>query len=253
VVDVVFTSGDGNRGVQTAAYNLPNDERVVKEKGTKKVMLKNHQEAKFKQVLIPISKIVSDPAQQGDISFDAFFTHILAHELLHGIGPHNIKVNGADSTVRLALKDTHSAMEEAKADITGLWALQYLIDKGTLDKQMERAMYVTYLASSFRSVRFGITEAHGKGQALQFNYLLDEGAFKVDEAKGTFSVDFDKIKDAVRKLTNDILTIQAEGSYDKAKALLDKYGVIRPAMQKALDKLNNVPIDIEPSFTLAKK
>jgi hypothetical protein len=253
VVDVVFTSGDGNRGVQTAAYNLPNDERVVKEKGTKKVMLKNNQEAKFKQVLVPISKIVSDPAQQGDISFDAFFTHILAHELLHGIGPHNIKVNGKDSTVRLALKDTHSAMEEAKADITGLWALQYLMDKGTLDKQMERAMYITYLASSFRSVRFGITEAHGKGQAMQFNYLLDEGAFKIDEAKGTFSVDFDKVKDAVRKLTNEILTIQAEGSYEKAKAMLDKYGVIRPAMQKALDKLNSVPIDIEPSFTLAKK
>jgi hypothetical protein len=253
VVDVVFAGGDGNRGVQTAAYNLPNDERVIKEKGSKKVMLKNHQEAKFKQVLVPISKIVSDPAQQGDISFEAFFTHILAHELLHGIGPHNIKVNGKDSTVRLSLKDTYSAIEEAKADITGLWALQYLMDKGTVDKQMERAMYITYLASSFRSVRFGISEAHGKGQAMQFNYLLDEGGIKYNEAKGTFSIDFDKIKDAVRKLTTELMTLQAEGSYEKAKAMLDKYAVIRPAMQKALDKLSSVPVDIEPSFTLAKK
>jgi hypothetical protein len=253
VVDVVFAGGEGNRGVQTAAFNLPNDEQVVKEKGSKKVMLKNMQEAKFKQVLVPISKMLSDPAQQGDISFDAFFTHILAHELLHGIGPHNIKVNGKDTTVRKELKDTYSAIEEAKADITGLWALQYLIDKGAVDKQMERAMYITYLASSFRSVRFGITEAHGKGQALQFNYLLDEGAIKIDEAKGIFSIDFGKVKDAVRKLTNEILTLQAEGSYAKAKALLDKYAVIRPAMQKALDKLGSVPVDIEPNFTLVGK
>jgi hypothetical protein len=253
VVDVVFAGGEGNRGVQTAAYNLPNDERVVKEKGSKRVMLKNMQEAKFNQVLVPISKLLSDVAQQGDISFDAFFTHILAHELMHGLGPHNISVNGKPSTVRLSLKELYSTIEEAKADITGLWALQYLIDKGTLDKQMERAMYITYLASSFRSVRFGVTEAHGKGQAIQFNYLMDEGAIKIDEAKGTFSIDFDKVKDAVRKLTNEILTLQAEGSYDKAKAMLDKYGIIRPVMQKALDKLGSVPVDIEPKFPFAEK
>ncbi|MBI3652892.1 MAG: hypothetical protein HY231_17850 [Acidobacteria bacterium] len=253
VVDVVFTAGDGNRGVQTAAFNLPNDERVVKEKGSKRVMLKNMQEAKFKQVLVPISKLLSDPAQQNEISFEAFFTHILAHELMHGLGPHNINVNGQASTVRLSLKELYSTIEEAKADITGLWALQYLIDKGVMDKQMERAMYITYLASSFRSVRFGLTEAHGKGQAIQFNYLTDEGAIKIDAAKGTFSIDFDKVKDAVRKLTSEILTLQAEGSYAKAKAMLDKYGVIRPAMQKALDKLGSVPVDIEPNFTLVGK
>jgi hypothetical protein len=117
---------------------------------------------------------------------------------------------------------------------------------------MERDLYTTYLASSFRSVRFGITEAHGKGQALQFNYLMDEGGIKLDEATGTFSIDTSKIKDSVRKLTGEILTIEAEGAYDKAKALLDKYAVIRPVMQKALDKLSDVPVDIEPNFTLAK-
>jgi hypothetical protein len=252
VVDLVFSSGDGNHDVQTAAFNLPNDERVVKEKGSKRVMLKNTQEAKFNQTLIPISKVVLEGAQQSEVDFDSFFTHILAHELMHGLGPHNIKFGGKATTVRQQLKDLYSAIEEAKADITGLWALQYLMDKGLLDKKMERTMYTTFLASAFRSVRFGVTEAHGKGVAMQFNYLLDEGAFKVNDANGAFSVDPTKIKDAVRKLTGELLTIEAEGSYEKAKAMLDKYALIRPSMRKALDKLTDVPVDIEPNFPLAR-
>jgi hypothetical protein len=130
--------------------------------------------------------------------------------------------------------------------------LQYLIDKNVVDKRMERSLYTTFLASAFRSVRFGITEAHGRGIALQFNYLTDEGAIKINEETGTFSIDDSKIKDAVRKLTNEILTLQAEGSHEKAKALLDKYAVIRPPMQRALDRLKDVPTDIEPVFPLAK-
>ena len=252
VVQEVFASGEGNRGVQTVAYNLPNDERVVKEKGAKRIMLKNVQEAKFNKTLVPISKVVLDPAQQDEVSFDAFFTHTVGHELMHGLGPHSIKVGGKDTTVRNQLKELYSAIEEAKADATGLWALQYLMDKGAMDKQMERAMYTTFLASAFRSVRFGITEAHGKGVALQFNYLMDEGAFKVNEATGTFSVDPAKIKDAVRKLTHDLLTLEAEGSYQKAKEMLDKYAVVRPVMQKAFDKLKDVPVDIEPKYPLAQ-
>jgi hypothetical protein len=251
VVNEVFAGGEGNSGVQTAAYNLPNDERVVQEKGSKRVMLKNVQDAKFNQTLIPISKVVLAAIDERNISFDAFFTHILMHELMHGLGPHNIKVDGHETTVRKQLKELSSAFEEAKADISGLWALQYLIDKGVIDKGMERTLYTTYLASAFRSVRFGITEAHGKGVAMQFNYLMDEGAFKHDERTGRFSVDQSKIKEAVRKLTHDIMTIQAEGSYTKAKEMLDKYGVIRPPMQKAMDSLSSVPVDIEPVFPLA--
>ena len=250
VVNEIYGSGEGNSGVQTAAYNLPNDERVVKEKGSKRVMLKNVQEAKFQKTLIPISKVVLEASQQADISFEAFFTHILAHELMHGLGPHNIKVEGRETTVRQQLKELYSSLEEAKADITGLWALQYLIDKGVVDRQMERSIYTTFLASAFRSVRFGITEAHGKGIALQFNYLMDEGAINVNERAGTFSINPAKVKDAVRKLTHDILTLQAEGSYEKAKAMLDKYATVRPQMQKALNQLSDVPVDIEPSFPL---
>ena len=253
VVDVIYAAGEGNRGVQTAAYNLPNDERVIREKGSKRVMLKNMQEAKFNKVLIPISKMVLAQSQQKYLSFDAFFTHILAHELMHGLGPHNIVVNGKETNVRQELKELYSAIEEAKADITGLFALQFLIDKGLLDKKMEEEIYTTYLASMFRSVRFGVNEAHGKGVAIQFNFLTDEGAIKIDEVTGTFSTDSLKIKSAVRKLTGEILTIEAEGSYTNAKTLIEKYAVVRPVMQKGLDKLGSIPIDIEPRFILVPK
>jgi hypothetical protein len=252
VVNEVFASGEGNSGVQTAAFNLPNDERVVKEKGSKRIMLKNVQDAKFIKVLVPISRVVLAPAQQRAISFDAFFTHILMHELMHGLGPHNITVNRQPTTVRLQLKDRYSSIEEAKADVTGLWALQYLIDKGVIDRGMQRTLYTTYLASMFRSVRFGITESHGRGVAMQFNYFTDEGAIKYDDRTGKFSVDESKIRDAVRKLTTELLTIEAEGSYEKANAILEKYAVIRPPMKAAFDKLQNVPVDIEPIFPLAR-
>jgi hypothetical protein len=252
VVNEVFGSGEGNSGVQTAAFNLPNDERVVKEKGSKRVMLKNVQDAKFNKTLIPISRVVLDPAEQPAVAFDSFFTHILCHELMHGLGPHNITAGGQETTVRKQLKELYSAIEEAKADMTGLWALQFMIDRGIIDKSMERTLYTTYLASMFRSVRFGVTEAHGRGVALQFNYLTDEGAIKFNEAKGTFSIDHSKITAGVTKLTRELLTLQAEGSYDKAKAILEKYAVVRPPMQQALDNLREVPVDIEPIFPLAK-
>lgn len=252
VVNEVFASGEGNNGVQTAAFNLPNDERVVKEKGSARIMLKNVQDAKFKTVLIPITRVVLTPADQGAVAFDSFFTHILMHELMHGLGPHNIAVGDQPTTVRLQLKERYSAIEEAKADVTGLWALQYLIDKGVIDKQMQRTLYTTYLASMFRSVRFGLTESHARGVAMQFNYFVDEGAIKFHEPTGKFSIDNTKIRGAVRKLTNELLTLEAEGSYDKAKAMLDKYSLIRPAMKGALDRLKDVPVDIEPIFPLAK-
>jgi hypothetical protein len=250
VVNVVFAAGDGNRGVQTAAYNLPNDERVVREKGTKRVMLKNMQDAKFNKALLPIAKVALPAAQQKDVSFDAFFTHILMHELMHGLGPHNISASGRTTTVRQELKETYSAIEEAKADVSGLWALKQLADKKQIDPAIARTMYTTFLASSFRSIRFGVNEAHGRGIAVQLNSFLDAGAFKV-QPDGTFSVDDAKIADAVTSLTREIMTLQAEGSYAKAKAMIDKLGVVRPEVQKVLDRLTNVPVDIEPKFTTA--
>jgi hypothetical protein len=250
VVNVVLASGDGSHGVQTAAFNLPNDERVIREKGSKRVMLKNMQDAKFQRVLVPISGIVLAPADRGRVAFDAFFTHILMHELMHGLGPHDITVAGRATTVRQEMKELYSALEEAKADISGLFALQYLVDARVLDASLEQTMYTTFLASAFRSIRFGINEAHGRGIAVQLNALLDAGAFTV-AADGTFSVNAATIKPAVEALTREILLLQARGDYAGAKAMIDRLAVVRPEVRRALDRLSHVPVDIEPRFVTA--
>ena len=252
VVNEIFCAGDANHGVQTAAFNLPNDERVTREKGSKRVMLRNVQEAKFAKTLVPIAKIVLSPDDQKYLSFDAFFTHTVVHELMHGLGPHDVTVNGRKSTVREELKETYSALEEAKADISALFAIQYMIDKGVMPKSLERPLYTTYLASSFRTIRFGTSEAHGRGMVVQFNYLFDHGAF-VANPDGTFAVNMDKIKSGVEGLTHEIMTLQAEGNYEKAKALLPHPGSIKPEVERVLDKMGGVPVDIEPKFTTAEQ
>src|SRR6266404_1891599 len=236
VVNEILATGDGAHGVRTAAYNLPNDERVVQQMGSKRVMLKNVQEAKFSKTLEPIARRVLASADQRDLSFDSFFSHILAHEMTHGIGPQD--------NVRQSLKELHSAIEEAKADVTGLFMLQYLFDHKVLPAA-ERPLYTTFLASSFRTLRFGVHEAHGKGMALQFNYLMDRGAF-IAKTDGTFTVDIAKMKDAVRGLVHDLLEVEATGDYARAKKMLDELGAIRPPLARALDKLKDIPTDIEP-------
>jgi len=252
VVNSLYSSGDANRGVQTAAYNLPNDERVTEAMGSKRVMLKNVQEAKFERVLVPIAKVALSAKDQQDVAFDAFFTHILMHELMHGLGPHNITVAGKATTVRQALQVASSALEEAKADISGLWALQRLMDTGVIDKSMGRTMYTTFLASAFRSIRFGTDEAHGKGVALQLNHFLDTGAVKVN-ADGTFSVVPEKMKQSVTSLTKQLMEIQGRGDRKAAEALLAKMGVVRPPVRKVLERLKDVPVDIAPHYVTAEE
>jgi len=261
VVDEILATGDGAHGVQTAAYNLPNDDRVVAQKGSKRVMLKNVQEAKFKSVLMPIAQHMLAKSALVDVKFEPFFTHIVAHELMHGLGPHQIKVNGRDTNPRLELKEVYSAIEEAKADVTGLFALQYMMDHAQQmgltnvlpsDAAAQRQLYTTFLASAFRTLRFGLNDAHGKGMAVQFNFLMDKGAF-VQNADGTFAVDMSKVKQAVADLDHELLTVEAEGNYTGARKMLDELGVIRPAVQKALDSLEGIPTDIAPIFVTADK
>jgi len=238
---------------------LPNDDRVVQQKGSKRVMLKNVQEAKFRSVLQPIARRTLTKQAMVDVSFELFFTHILAHELMHGLGPHQIKVQGKDTTPREELKDVYSAIEEAKADVTGLFALQYMMahakEMGLTkilpsDDAAQRQLYTTYLASAFRSLRFGLNEAHGKGMAIQFNYLMDKGAI-VEEKDGTFSINMEKITQAVADLDHDLLTVEALGDYAGAKKMLDELGVVRPVLRRAMDKLQGIPTDIEPKFVTA--
>jgi hypothetical protein len=252
VVNVVYTAGDANHGIQTAAFNLPNDERVVAEKGSKRVMLHNFQQAKFASVLAPLSKMTLAPSDQPLVAFESFFTHILMHELMHGLGPQTIKVGDRQTTVRQELKELNGLLEEAKADISGLWALQQLMDQGVLDKKQERSMYVTFLASAFRTLRFGLNESHAKGMALQLNYLLDQGAV-IRNADGTFKVDVAKAKKATAGLTREIMTIQAHGDYAAAQALVKRTVVIRPEVQQAIDRTRSAPIDIEPRFVTAEE
>jgi hypothetical protein len=191
--------------------------------------------------------VALSPADQAHVSFDAFFTHIVMHEVMHGLGPHNITVGGRQTTVRQELKEVYSAIEEAKADISGLWALQRLATQGVLDKKIADDLYTTFLASAFRSIRFGVNEAHGRGVALQLNTLLDNGAFKV-RPDGTFYVDDAKIAGAVSALTGEIMTLEANGDYAKPGTWLDKMAVVRPEVKSVLDKLTDVPVDIEPRF-----
>jgi len=261
VVQQIFAAGDASHGVKSAAFNLPNDEKVILQKGAKRVMLKNVQEAKFNSVLVPISKVVLAKKEQGEVAFDPFFTHLLAHELTHGLGPHQIKVDGRDTTPREELKDLYSAIEEAKADVLGLFALQYLMDNSARLKlgklvptglKAERSMYVTFLASSFRTLRFGIHEAHGKGMALQVNYLMDKKGI-VARKDGTFSIDLPKFKAGLKDLAPDLLMIEAKGDRAGAQKLVERLGVIRPETQKALDKLTAIPIDVEPVFVTASE
>jgi hypothetical protein len=253
VVNELFAAGDAARGVTTAAYNLPNDEVVLRELGSKRVMLKNVQQAKFDKVLLPISRISLSPLQRDRVAFDAFFTHILMHELVHGLGPHEVKVPGAaPATVRARLGDAYGAIEEAKADVGGLFALQKLLDEGKLDQGMQATLYPTFLASAFRSLRFGLTEAHGLGMALQLNWFLDAGAVWVQK-DGTFAIDPVKMRAAVASLTRELMHLQARGDRAEAVALLQRQAVLRPAVKRALERLEGVPVDIAPRFVTAEQ
>ena len=252
VVNQIYGAGDGNKTVLAAAFNLPNDERIIKQVGSKRTMIKNVQQAKFDRVLLPISRIALSPRDRSAVSFDAFFTHILMHELMHGLGPHDTTgPGGKPITVRAAFQQSYGAFEEAKADIAGLFALQFLIDKGVLDRGLEKSVYVTFLASAFRTLRFG-GDAHAVGMALQLNTLLDAGAVHVAK-DGTFSVDTAKVKQAVRDLTAEIMNLQAAGDGAKAAELLRTRAVVRPEVKVVIARLTKVPIDVEPRFVTAEK
>ncbi|KAJ4831266.1 Nudix hydrolase 3, partial [Turnera subulata] len=251
VIQLIYNAGDV-AGTQPVAFNLPNDERIVKERGTSMVMLKNVSEAKFKHILLPIADACISKEQKEFVEFESFFTHIICHECCHGIGPHTITVpNGQTSTVRKELQELHSALEEAKADVVGLWALKFLISQDLLPKKLVQSMYVSILAGCFRSVRFGLKHAHGKGQALQFNWLFEKGAYVLNPDE-TFSVDFSKVEEAVESLSREILTIQAKGDKAAASSLFDRYCKITQPLTLALKKLENVqvPVDIAASFPI---
>lgn len=253
VANEVFTAGDTKAGVQTLAFNLPNDERVRQAKGSKKVMLKNVHEAKFEKLLKPIAEIVLDPEQLKYLTFNAFFSHTLMHEMSHGVGPGFIKVNGKDTEVKKELKETYSTLEECKADILGMYNNMFMIEKGVYPKESENEILVTFLAGAFRSMRFGIGEAHGGGNAIIYNFLLEKGGYVFDEKTQKVKVDFNKIHSALKDLANLVLTIQAEGNYQGAKDLIAKYAVNSRTIELLRKKLEKLPVDIKPVFEIEEK
>ncbi|GAB2523494.1 hypothetical protein GCM10008940_27760 [Microbulbifer agarilyticus] len=242
--DVLYYAGDSNAGSKTIAINLPNDEEVQLKKGTRRLQLKNAMRAKFDQILVPIGGILIAEDQRKHITFDAFFANTMFHEVAHGLGIKKTVTDGAN--VRQALKETSSALEEGKADILGLYMITELHGKGELEDGELMDNYVTFLAGIFRSVRFGAASAHGKANMMRFNFFKQEGAFTRDEATGLYSVDFEKMQEAMAKLSNLILTIQGDGDYKKSKALLEEMGVVGAELQSDLDRLKaaNIPVDV---------
>lgn len=251
VVQELYTAGDARRGVQTAAFNLPNDEFVREKKGSKKVLLKNVINAKYRQSGEPIAKRVLDPAQLPLLNFDAFFNQILFHELSHGLGPGFItRAGGAREEVRIPLKNLYSTIEESKADILGLWNIVYARNHKLLSAFDEQQLYATYTGLMFRSMRFGVGEAHGRGTALQWNWLREKGGI-VPSANGRFRVDFPQFAAGVKSLATELLTIEATGDFARASVLLEKYGKVTPEIESINARLSDIPVDITPVFPAA--
>ena len=251
VVQEVYTAGDARQGVQTSAFNLPNDERVREAKGSKKVLLRNVMEAKFRQSGQPIAERILEPAAKGKISFDAYFNHTLFHELSHGLGPGIITgPDGKKVEGRLLLKNLYSTIEECKADVVGLWNILYAMDQKWLTGFDADSLYATYTGLMFRSMRFGVDEAHGGGTAVQWNWCREKKA--VDAAPGgRFRANSARFREAIRSLATELLEIEATGDFERARKLLERYGKSTPEIRAAIARLTDIPVDIEPVFTAA--
>lgn len=244
VYEAVFYAGDCNSGSKTIAINLPNDPKIHVEKGSRKLQLKNVMRAKFEKILLPISELVIVPEQRKHVKFDAFFENVMFHETGHGLGV--TRTLDGKLTIREALKEAYSSIEEAKADILGVYLVGQLNEMGELKDKDMMDNYVTFVAGIFRSVRFGASSAHGKANMMTFYYFLDHGAVSYDAATGYYTVNHDNMKKAVSDLAGMILTMQGDGNYDAAVKLIAEKGNVNEALQKDLDKIGSagIPRDI---------
>jgi len=240
--DVIYYAGDCNAGSKTIAINLPNDEQVQMVKGSRRLQLKNSMQAKFDKILIPIAAELFPQDQLKHITFDAFFTNTMFHEIAHGLGP--IKTINGRGTIREALREQYTTIEEGKADILGLYLETQLVENGEMESNLMDS-YTTFLAGIFRSIRFGATSAHGKANLIRYNYFKETGAFTQDST-GLYTMDFEKMKNAVQSLTTLILTIQGDGDYEAAARMIKQYGVIDDMLRADLSHISDkdIPVDI---------
>lgn len=248
VVDVVYTAGEARAGVTTMAFNLPNDERLRAAKGSRNVMLRNVAQAKFSRILVPIAQRVLAPDIADHVQFPPWFTDVLMHEMAYGLGPGVITVDGQSTTVNQALRDHYSAVEEAKAEVTGLHNLTVLADEGIYDDFFVRQAFAGHLADLVRGVRFGASDAHGQAALLQFDWYLDKGAIRYDTASGKFNANLQAMMLANRQLATELLTLEAQGDYTRAGQLLQQYGTVPDALKQAIGRLDGVPVDIRPEY-----
>jgi Peptidase family M49 len=242
--DVVYYAGDANAGVKAIAVNLPNDEEVQLQKGTRRLQLKNAMRAKFDKILVPLTEVLMDPGQRDQINFDAFFENVMFHEVAHGLGIKNT-LDGK-GTVRSALKERASAVEEAKADVLGLFMVEELAKRGELEDKEIRDNYITFFASILRSVRFGAADAHGRANLVQLAFLEEHGAFAFDAKSQFYRVDVEKMREGIRAITAAILKFQGDGDYEGLGRFNDRYQVEGPTLQANLKRLEgrNIPVDV---------
>jgi hypothetical protein len=248
VADQVHGGGDNVPGVQTIAFNLPNDERVREQKGAKKVILANVLGAKYDRILAPMAGLVLVPEQARLVTKKYMSSGTLFHELAHSLGPGTITIGGRQTTVNAELKDVYSASEEAKADVMGLYNILYMMDRGELPAAERNEALATYFAGIFRAVRFGIDEAHGRGAAMQYSYLGEKGAFTWDERAGRYRIDYPKLEAGVKELTAILVRLQGNGDYAGTKAFFERYARLDERARAVLATATGIPTDIQPDY-----
>jgi len=251
VVDLVFSSGDARKSVQTLAFNLPNDERVRKEKGAKKVMLKNNIINKFNKILTPIAKTLMSSNQMSYLDGESFFNNILFHELSHSLGPAFVKNNESLGEIRVALGASYSALEEAKADVMGVYNILYMMERGELPRELYKKVLFTYIAGLFRSIRFGVAESHGKGAALQLARYLGETSVTYNSEDGRYSVHFERLVESVENLVRDICNWQHNGDKEVVDEMMGRLATLDELTISNLARLSTIPVDIRPCYPLA--
>jgi hypothetical protein len=244
VMDTPFRAGDLRHGYQAVADNLPNDPRIHKEKGTKKIFFKNYMDARVREVILPLAAKVMDPVQAKQASAEGYMAASVMHEICHGLGPAYARRGGHEVSIREAMAGAFSGLEESKADVVGVVALKWLIDKGVLKKERLEEYYTSYVAGIFRTVRFGTGEAHGRAEMMEFNYLSSEGA--IVASSGRYKVDFAKMPGAIQRLAKELLEQEATGDRVRTEAWFQKYGTMSAELKHSLEGAVDVPIDVDP-------
>jgi hypothetical protein len=247
VMDAPLRAGDLRHGYQAVADNLPNDPRIHKEKGTKKIFFKNFMDARVREVILPLAAKVMDPAQAKQATGEGYLASTVMHEICHGLGPAFARIGGRQVDIREAMAGAFSGLEEAKADVVGMFALKWLVDRGVLQKNRLEEYYASYVAGIFRTVRFGTGEAHGRAEMMELNYFASQGA--IVETSGRYRVVYAKMPDAIKRLAKELLEQEATGNRARAEAWFKQYDTVPPALRRALDTARDVPIDVDPIFS----